>query len=595
MLTSILCLIAAAGSHSPAASPVFGAQERVVSVQLLDNGFFTQTDVQVTDAEGLRPVPWWRTSRGLEQIETRDGRSCLRTAPGEWAEQPLPAYAPLTGGSSIQGEVLGAGRLVLIDGRGQRHEQRFEAAQWESLRVPLPEGFLPRLTLRLEPDAEQTAHWRGLEAQIALPCPNEEALAREIAELIDVTVTPWLERALDDSGPRNTGFVAHVIDARDGSRLMNIPGGFHPLWEQLLQAARVHENPRWNAALQRFLEDWLTLGLDSETGLPRAWDPERDQPILDRPVEIALPLSFLIDVARTGASARPDPFSARARAAAIRIGETVLRHGLLPDGSIAASYFPSDARVNTGVVSLRAFDVPAQLARLTELTGDPRYAQAAGEALASFEFAHSWAGTWDKIDPAFDDEYGHFGARAVTIALAVPDDPLYRRFGTEAFAHFAPLWRDALRLGGNVAADQVRCWVLLADQQRQDSANRAAILELLNMALRSHFKGEQYGDGAWGDVTIFRFDPNSNLQVGDYSGAPMNLLHGLSALYALPEFRTDAVRGMYTAVLRSSQTAYQRPYGFLMERREREGANPAAGTLRMLLGLSKMLRALRTP
>jgi hypothetical protein len=273
----------------------------------------------------------------------------------------------------------------------------------------------------------------------------------------------------------------------------------------------------------------------------------------------------------------------------------VLRHGLLPDGSIAASYFPSDARVNTGVVSLRAFDVPAQLARLTELTGDPRYAQAAGEALASFEFAHSWAGTWDKIDPAFDDEYGHFGARAVTIALAVPDDPLYRRFGTEAFAHFAPLWRDALRLGGNVAADQVRCWVLLADQQRQDSTNRAAILELLSMALRSHFKGEQYGDGAWGDVTIFRFDPNSNLQVGDYSGAPMNLLHGLSALYALPEFRTDAVRGMYTAVLRSSQTAYQRPYGFLMERREREGANPAAGTLRMLLGLSKMLRALRTP
>jgi hypothetical protein len=55
MLTSILCLIAAAGSHSLAASPVFGAQERSVAVQLLDNGFFTQTDVQVTDAEGLRP------------------------------------------------------------------------------------------------------------------------------------------------------------------------------------------------------------------------------------------------------------------------------------------------------------------------------------------------------------------------------------------------------------------------------------------------------------------------------------------------------------------------------------------------------------
>ena len=44
--------------------------------------------------------------------------------------------------------------------------------------------------------------------------------------------------------------------------------------------------------------------------------------------------------------------------------------------------------------------------------------------------------------------------------------------------------------------------------------------------------GEQYGNGAWGDVTIFGFSPKvSGMQVGDFTGAPQILLHGLASIY----------------------------------------------------------------
>ncbi|MBK7645575.1 MAG: hypothetical protein IPJ19_21505 [Planctomycetes bacterium] len=182
----------------------------------------------------------------------------------------------------------------------------------------------------------------------------------------------------------------------------------------------------------------------------------------------------------------------------------------------------------------------------------------------------------------------------MTIAGAAAGDQLFRRFALDGFAHFAPLWRDALRFGGNVAADQVRCWTLLADLSRLDEQAGKSIRPLLSAAVRSHVKGEQYEDGSWGDVTIYGFDPNSNLQVGDYPGAPQNLLHGLAALYGKDlGLRTDEQRAFYTAVLRSSMHTYLEKYGFLSTRRPLNGANPAAGTLRMMLGLSKMLEALR--
>ena len=36
---------------------------------------------------------------------------------------------------------------------------------------------------------------------------------------------------------------------------------------------------------------------------------------------------------------------------------------------------------------------------------------------------------------------------------------------------------------------------------------RGTIAERVRAAVRVHFKGQQYAGGAWGDVTIFRFDP----------------------------------------------------------------------------------------
>ena len=223
-----------------------------------------------------------------------------------------------------------------------------------------------------------------------------------------------------------------------------------------------------------------------------------------------------------------------------------------------------------------------------------RFLRASGEALAAFEFTQAWAGTWWKIDGAFDDDFGTYGGRAVTIATAAPHDKLFRNFALAGFAHFEPLWRDALRLGGNVAADQVRCWVLLAELARLDEDAGKRIRPLLAAAVRSHVKGEQYEDGAWGDVTIYGFDPIRNVKVGDYPGSPQNLLHGLAALYDSElGMRTDEHRALYTAVLRSSIAAYLQPYGFLMMRKRASGANRADGTLRMMLGLAKMLQALR--
>ena len=100
------------------------------------------------------------------------------------------------------------------------------------------------------------------------------------------------------------------------------------------------------------------------------------------------------------------------------------------------------------------------------------------QALSDLEFTHAWAGTWDAIDPAFDDDFGHYGARAATAALAGGEEA-FGRFAEEGLEHFLPLWRDALRLGGNVAADQVRCWLLALDVARLDRSYEARVRPLL--------------------------------------------------------------------------------------------------------------------
>ena len=556
--------------------------ERVITLDLLDNGSFEEQS-----PEG---VPWWRTSRGAAQLASDAGRPCLVTRAGEFAEQPVAAYAPLAAEMVFEGEVRGDGLVTLLD--GSRANTRFElkGAGWHPFRIQPPNGARPRFTLRLEALGKEEALWRNLHARVALPCPDEAALRAEIRRCLEQVVPPWLERGLDTQGPRTSALLTHGIDAVSGEAVLTFAGGYHPFWDQLWSAARALDEPRWNAAFERHAADFLELGLDPGTGLPRTWDGETDQPLSDASVEIALPFGFLIDLAERG----PEKLRARARAAALKVGETVLAHGVQPDGSIAAKYFPASAEVDPGVNSLRRFDVAAQLARLTALTGDPRFLGACGEALATFEFTHAWSGQWWKIDPAFDDDYGTYAGRAVTIAAAVPADALFKKFALDGFTHFEPRWRDALRLGGNVAADQVRCWMLLADLAKLDEPAAARIRPLLKTAVRSHFKGEQWEDGAWGDVTVFGFDPVHDEKVGDYPGAPMNLLLGLAALYRADlGLRTDEQRALYTAVLRSSITAYLQPHGFLLTRKLSSGANPAYGTLRMLPGLAKMLQSLR--
>ena len=573
-----------------ALAPQEKPKEPVVRVNLLDNGRFL---VSNPEGGGSRPIPWWIASKGKNQVVTiGDGQYALRTIGDERAEQPIAAFAPLCDSLEISGACQGAGRCTLVDGSGREQSIVPETFAF-SLRPP--PGASPRFVLRLEaadPKAREVL-WSVLEAKVDLPCPSEKDLRIEVLALLKEVIAPWIERGVDDVGPRKTGLLCHDIDAVRGTVLSTYPGGFHPLWEQISQALEVEDVPEWRAAYERFLGDWLELCLDPETSLPRAWDCQKDEPISDRPAgDLALPLGFLIDVGERG----PERFRDRARAAAAKIAETVLAKGVLPDGTIGASYFPKDGRANPSVLELRRFDLLAQLARIESVRKDPRYRRASEELRSAFEYDHVWWGTWERIDPGFDDEFGNYGARAAAIAVADPDGAegkAFRAIALDGWRHYAPIWRDALRLGGNVAADQVRCWNLLADVVKLEPKEKDPIRVLLRDAARSHFKGEQYGNGAWGDVTIFRFGPRTGLEVGDYPGAPQNLLNGLATIYTDDlGGKTDEVRAMYTAVLRSSVKEYKRTYGFLLDRTERKGDNSAAGTLRMLLGLVKMLRRL---
>ena len=129
---------------------------------------------------------------------------------------------------------------------------------------------------------------------------------------------------------------------------------------------------------------------------------------------------------------------------------------------------------------------------------------------------------------------------------------------------------------------------------RLEPAEASRVADLLRAAVRSHFKGEQYGNGAWGDVTIFGFDPRADLQVGDFTGVPQNLLAGLAIAYdGELGLRTSELRAMFTTVLRSSVAEYRRPYGFLSTRSEHSGINPGGGALRFAPGLVEMLGKLK--
>lgn len=588
--TSLALLLATLPPQGPPAQP-----EPTVRVAALRNGNFGEAPGGA-DPEGLVRVPWWRTGRGATQL-TREGAPGLRVGPGLWAEQPIAAYAPLAGTLALEAHWLaGEGRVVLVDGAGRTAALEFPAPGLGRLalagrppdREPADWPRTPRFVVRVESGSEAGAVLGRVEATLKLPCPSEAALRTEILGHLGWIVDLWLERSLDDVGPRASGFSVHLWDVVSGERLLAIDGQVHPLFELLLDALEVEEVPRWRAALERFLGDWFELGFHPETGLPCAYDAVADRR-LDRPVEIHKALGFLLDLHERG----PEAFRARALERARRIGEHVRVRGVVPDGRVAPGYVPSSGEPILAYAHLRALDVPAQLARLAARVGDERLLAVAREAVATLEYAHYWPGTWHNIDPGFDDNYGHYGARAIEMWRAWPAEPEFRHLALSGWRTYAPLWRDALRLGGNVAADQVRCWKLAAELVRLEPALRDEVRELLELAVHSHWVGEQYRDGAWGDVTIYLFEARDNLQVGDLPGVPLNLLQGLGFVYREEVgLRGDATRGRFTAVLRSSLEAYRRPYGMLSTREERSGPNLCGGSLRLAVGLVEMLRRL---
>jgi len=602
------CLAAAAQAHAQAHAQ---DQEDTRAFQLLDNGDFAEPAPTSRDSRGILRLPWWKTApaavrdpagRGAEQVVEREGRPALRTGPGQYAFQPVAAYAPLTGGLVVRGQVSGRGVVTLQDGLDARVSlsvggdgEEFVPFEWTAaeMKAELGRELVPRLLLHLAAQGNGTALWRDLEVQVLLPLPTPDDLRAEIVAELDWIFTLWRERARDDTG-QPTAFLAHYFDVLTGEPTLDAPGGPNVYAHLLLAAADLGGIPAWAEARDRLLEDILDLCLNEDTGLPRTWNSQSDQPNDDQFVEVAGHIGFLLDVAERG----PERLRERARAAAERAGATVLAKGLFPDGDVCAKYRPSDGQTNTGYIDLRVLDVPAQLARLGALTGEEAYVSAALEAIARLEYAHSWPGTWAWIDPGFDDRFGHYGARSLVMWRAQPDQPAFRRLALEGYHYYAPLWRDALRLGGNVAADQVRCWGILAELAELEPALREEVAPLLRAAVRSHFKGQQYPDGVWGDVTVTGFDPKSGLQVGDTQGVPQNLLLGLAiasdpALAATPGGPDlDELRAMFTAVLRSSRETYRRPFGYLSTRREVAGINQSIGSFRLAVGLVAMLEKL---
>lgn len=574
-----------------------GAQEPTLRVQVLDNGDFREAPAS-PDGRVSPRLPWWEVEGGPLKVVEREGVAWLVLEGSSIARQPFAAFEPTAQDILLRGSVRGPGRLTVVDGSGGRvafdvgsagaEPVKFEI-QGEDFAAHLGRPLVPRFEVELGARDDAIAEWTSLEALVTLPNPSPADLRAEIVSVLTRTFDTWRTQAADETG-RRTAFVSAQFDAVTGKRLASIPGGIFPLQVFLAEALELQDDPAWRAALDLYLADYLQLGLHETTGLPRRWDTVADVPLDATFVQIGMDLAFLIGIAERGR----EPWRARARAAAAKIGETVLAHGVLPTGSVAAEYRPGDAAISTNVPPLRRLDVPCQLARLGALLGDERYLRAARNAVLELEYTHFWPGTWSEIDPGFDDDFGHYGARAVEMLRAYPAEPAFRGLVESGWRRYAPLWRDSTRFGGTVAADQVRCWALLLDWARLQPEVVPEVAARLAAAARAHWKGEQYAGGAWGDVTFFGFEPKTGLEVGDLPGTPANLLNGLAVAHeeALGSHREE-LRAMYAAVLRSTLASYRRTYGCLTTQREHHGANPAGGELRLLPGLVRMLRQLR--
>ncbi len=583
--------------------------EETTEVQLLDNGDFAE---QLDPAIHRIPrVPWWKTVRGAKPVARRGDSYWLRTTAEFPAVQPLAAYHPLAARTTIAGRVEGVGVLRITDGGGrvvrveidgggapegigrpfeltlgELHEARERLAAEGIVVRGDTAAFtepIPRLILELSaPAGAGPAWWTDLEGRVHLPCPSEEELRAEILALLRGIVELWDEHLID----HENGFARFIQDVVTGERLYTRGGGLHPAFSLLVEATWSEPEPRWIELNERFLESWFAHCFNPETGLPRMWNPKRREGRDNKPMEVFLPLDFLHDLAEKGPERWREPALAQAK----KIGEHVLGRGVLPDGQVSGGYRPGDGEPFHQYPHLRRLDAPAQLARLGTFHADPRFLEVARDAVITFEYTWLWPGTWDAVDPGLDDNYGHYGARALTMYRAWPEEPTFRRVVRGGHDYYLPLWTDALRLGGNIAADQVRCWKIVTELAVLEPELLPEVSTLMRAAVRLYFKGQQYENGAWGDVTVYGFDPKAGLQVGDLPGMPQNFLYGMALVYQEDlGLRDEETRAMFTAVMRSSVEQYRENHGFLIGRRRVAGANPAGGSLRLAVGLVEML------
>lgn len=577
----------------PQAGPTLG-------IDVLDNGDFEEASTR-TDSLGRARIPWWRIESGAPRVEAVDGRTALVTGSGETVSQRVFAWEPAIDRLVVRGRVEGEGTLRILDGTRRVYALEVSTGTFEWTGQAMAEGAdgvlpVPCLTLELVGRGEG-ARWSGLEAVAAFPEVSEAELRDEIIEAFDRVLVNWHERGLDRLGERDTAFVVRAFDAVTGelgfsdearTRPTVGRGRISALNSLMLRAIVAHPDPRWVRWTETFLEDYLTLAFDPTTGLPGEWDPIADRLLTTTALEIQVDLKYLLDAAEFGPPAFRERCLERARAAVA----TILEQGVRPDGGVAPAYRAADGGAEDRN-ALRRLDIPSQMARLGAVTGWEEVTRAARDAVRELDFWLRWPGTWEDIDPGFDDIYGHYGDRAVTMLEHHPGDAAFANMVLGGWRTYAPLWEDALRYGGNVAADQVRCWVLLLKLAELRPEEAREVHRLVRLALRNHLRGEQYGNGAWGDVTVFDFKPQTGLAVGDLPGAPANLMWGLAEAYGESTgMRSAETRAFYAAVLRSSIRAYERDFGWLMSQREVVGSNRAWQGLRMSQGLVTMLEQL---
>jgi hypothetical protein len=238
-------------------------------------------------------------------------------------------------------------------------------------------------------------------------------------------------------------------------------------------------------------------------------------------------------------------------------------------------------------------DLAACLAAWVQRTGTDRPRAILEDCLREFLYDHTWAGDWQHIDPGFDDLFGHYGVRGLDLWRAYPADVLFTRITRSGIDYFLPIWNESLARGGNVAADQVRCWDLMVQAGRLDNDILQRSAPVLGLAARMHFKGEQGQNGIWSDVTVIGFDPKPQVQDGTVGGLPQNLLVGLAGLHDSQLAQAGClslaeVRALFAAVMLNSRSHYDAPHGY-----RTPGSDSSGASLRLAAGLTEMLANLQ--